>query len=262
MSTSTLSRQDLLSIASGGQIEQLKVYLSSSPPNLPESTTLEVVLAEAARFDQPAAVSILLQHGAKVTRAVQEAAHQGGGREVYRLLIPNGLDVNCSFGHAGGPLTEAVLADDVEWVKLLIDNGADPELAPLYGNQAALAVAAANFVDMEIVKLLIEHGAKTDYKGLLALAVKAGNVPFVEFILDHGASVDERVEESFFLPRDKGSVLRIAAGSGNVDVVKVLLLHGADASAGEGQEGTALEKARESGNTDVVKVLESKEKKV
>lgn len=259
---STLSKQELLSAASSGQIDQLKTYLSSSLPNRSDGTTLEDLLAEAARSDQAATVSILLQYGAKVTHITQEAAHQGGGREVYRLLIPHGLDVNYGFGHAGGPLTEAVLADDIEWVKMLLDNGANPELAPLYGNQAALAVAAANSVDSKIVELLLEHGARTDYKGLLALAVKAGNVPFVKFILNQGASVNERVEESFFLLEEKGSMLQLAARLGYVDVIEVLLQNGADISSKEDKESIALIQTLEQERDDDVKLLESKEKKL
>ena len=253
---STPSAEEILSAASSGNIDQLQTYLSS-PLVLPPNITLEDILTEAARSDQARAVSILLQHGAKVTNAVQEAAHQGSTREVYSLLIPYGLDVNRGFGHAGGPLTEAVLAGDLEWVKLLLDNGADTELAPLYGNQAALAVAAANSVDMGIVKLLMKHGARANYKGLLPLAVKAGNVPFVQFILGQGADVNEKVEESFFLLGKKGSVLRLAVELGNIEVVKVLLKCGADLSAGKGEGDTALEKARELKRADIVALFES-----
>ncbi|KAI4869155.1 ankyrin repeat-containing domain protein [Hypoxylon rubiginosum] len=224
---SALSTQGLLAAARDGNVDQLRSCLSLLPVVLPPVVSLDDVLAEAARSNQASTVSVLLQHGAKVTYVVQEAAHQGGEREVYRLLIQHGLDVNCGFGHAGGPLTEAVLAGDLEWVKLLLDNGADPELAPLYGNQAALAVAAANSVDMGIVDLLMKHGARADYKGLLPLAVKEGNVPFVQFILDQGANENERVEESYLLPEMKGSMLQLAMESGHNDIVEILLKHGA-----------------------------------
>lgn len=250
------SRQEILDAAQRGDGDALQVFFGSDAP--PTHTSLEDILTEAARANQPSVVELCLQKGAEVTYEVQQAAHQGGEREVYRLLVPHGLDVNCGFGHAGGPLTEAVQADDLAWVQLLLEHGADPELAPLYGNQAALGVAAANCVSMDIVEALVRGGAATGYKGLLVLAVKAGNVPFVEFILGRGASVDERIEESFFVPRGEGSVLHLAAGLGHVDVVRILVDRGADTSVRDGKGRTALERAVEMGKIDVVKLLEAR----
>jgi len=240
---------ELLDAASEGDLDKLQLLLGSSIEETLHSADLsmEGIMAKAASFDQPAIVAFCLSNGAKVTPDVEDAAHTGGNLGVYRLLVPAGLDVNRSFGLAGGALTEAVIANDAEWVSFLLESGANPNSAALYERQPALAVAADNGADMEIVHMLVEYGATVTDKGLLPLAAIGGNsAEMVEFLLERGADPNETAEESYaLLPDMIGSVLQLAAERDLAEIVKCLLAHGANQDFRDANGKTALDRAKD-----------------
>ena len=134
----------------------------------------------------------LLARGAQVTRAVEAAAHTGGRAETYAALLSAGLDPNGDFGHAGTPLTEAVVANDPAWVALLLGAGADPERGSFQGNMAALAAAIDAGAGVEVVRALLDGGADARASGLLTLAAKRGaSKEVTELLLQRGARTRE-----------------------------------------------------------------------
>jgi ankyrin repeat protein len=225
----------LLDASRRGQVVQLQNLLGSSPSSTLRSASLSLadLLASPAHENQAQAVAYLLSHGAKVTDAVTAAAHGGASLEVYRLLVPAGLDVNHSFGANGGALTRAIIANDVGWVLYLLSNGARPDAA-LYGSRrlGALALAVERGVDLRILEELGRVGADVRARGLLSLAVVGGHVRVVEWLLEHGANVEERAEQSRVLPSNvQGSVLQLAAERGRLEIVRCLLDYGADVNS-------------------------------
>ena len=89
---------------------------------------------------------------------------------------------------------------------------------------------------LELVNFLLEHGADIDnrvsgngqFGGFrpIHLAIIAGNMELVNFLLEHGADIDNRV------PGDGQfggvSPLHLAVMTGNIELVNFLLEHGAD----------------------------------
>ena len=222
----------LLESSRRGHIGQLHGLLGSSPSSVLRSASLGLsdLLASAARADQSQTVAYLLSRGAKVNDAVAAAALAGASLDVYRLLVPAGLDVNHGFGVDGGVLARAVLANDAGWVSYLLCSGARPDVAP-YGPRrlSALALAAEQGVDIHILDMLRRAGADVGERGLLPLAVVGGHLRIVEWLFAHGANVEERAEQSRVLPSNvRGPVLQLAAERGRLEIVRFLLDHGAD----------------------------------
>ncbi|XP_068919820.1 ankyrin repeat domain-containing protein 54-like [Petaurus breviceps papuanus] len=106
----------------------------------------------------------------------------------HRRLGPTGRDV-----HALKKLREAANTNDVETVRQLLEEGADPAATDDKG-RSALHLASSNGND-QIVQLLLSHGADPDQKdGLgntpLHLAACTNHVAVITTLLRRGARVD------------------------------------------------------------------------
>ena len=109
-----------------------------------------------------------------------ESAAQKGAQKVAALLIKAGVDVD--EGHLN-PLIVAIRVNNLEMVKLLLDNGADPNVkrsAPSEDNPrkiergfTPLMYAVLPTCDPELVELLLARGAHPNMvtnKGTTALS--------------------------------------------------------------------------------------------
>uniref|UniRef100_A0A8C0FKL1 Ankyrin repeat domain-containing protein 26 n=1 Tax=Bubo bubo TaxID=30461 RepID=A0A8C0FKL1_BUBBB len=111
-------------------------------------------------------------------------------------------------------------------VAILLEHGADPNLADADGNTALhLAVLSANTA---IAGLLLEHNASIDAQNKegytpLLLAVSEHHEEIVEFLLKKGADVHAR-------DQCERTPLMTAASGGELNLIKVLLRYGADVS--------------------------------
>jgi hypothetical protein len=128
-------------------------------------------------------------------RALVRAAADGDISGIDELLRA-GANVNCTIdvGIVSSPLISAAREGRLDAVRLLLDRGADPNLAaPIDG--IALIHAAAE-----------------------------GHVDIVSLLLDRGASIDQTT------PWDETALIR-ASGNGHLEVVKLLVARGADVNA-------------------------------
>jgi ankyrin repeat protein len=114
----------------------------------------------AAFFNCPEIARNLIRHGADVAAVARNsmkvmplhsaaAAHSG---EIVRLLVENGAPPNVPQEGGWVPLHEAARTGDTEMVKVLLQNGADPQLRSNDGKSAA-ELARTNGHE-ELVKLL------------------------------------------------------------------------------------------------------------
>ena len=149
-----------------GLTEVLAQRISEAPESVndcaPDGFT---ALGLAAFFGQPAAVDLLLAHGAQPNVASQNSqrvaplhsavAHQQVA--IARTLIEHGAGVDARQEGGFTPLHEAANIGSLALVRLLLDAGAAVNLADDKG-KTALTYALANG-NAEVIALLTQHGA-------------------------------------------------------------------------------------------------------
>lgn len=144
-------------------------------------------------------------------------------------LIRAGHDVN-ALQAGETALSQAVVFHKVESVRLLLENGADPNLCGP-GVDPPLASPFLHYHDpdsLKIVGLLLDAGADPNVHGTfgrtpLHQAVEVGDLALVRALIAAGADVNAA--------SDLGSPLERAASNGRPVIVEELLQAGADPSA-------------------------------
>ena len=230
-------------------------------------------LVYAARAGSIDAARALLDAGADVNQTTRYgwspllAATQNSNYQMGKFLIEHGADVNLANKGGWTPLylatdnrnleggdypTRTPDMDGLEYIKLLLDKGADTnarmiestETRTVFTNQwldeegATAFLRASQSGDLELMKLLIKYGADPHINtklGVTPLDVAAG-IGWVEGVT-HERSTEETVEAVKFLlslgidpnhQADTGRVaLHGAAHKGATEVVKVLVAAGA-----------------------------------
>ncbi len=209
-----------------------------------------------------AKVRLLVSRGAAVKikqvegrSPVYQAALLGNGYAVLRLLLENGGDPNVATLNGLTPLSGAALRGDVAAMRLLIDKGAQIDVKN--GAGATALMAAATNGSPDAVRLLLEKGADANVRSKLGEsplgnAAGAGSAETVKILLDRGADVNSRNIRGY-------SPLMLAAGSDamNADIVKLLIAKGADPSFSADYDETAHVLASRRGDTQVTRVLGS-----
>ena len=225
-------------------------------------------LVYAARVGSIDAARVLLDAGADVNQVTRYgwspllAATQNRNYQLGKFLIERGADVNIANKGGWTPLylatdnrnleggdypTRTPDMDDLEYITLLLDAGADPnaqliestETRTVFTNQwldeegATAFLRASQSGDVELMRLLLERGAdpKINTKlGVTPLAAAAG-IGWVE-----GVTNEHSPEQT-------------------VEAVKLLLELGLDPNYQAETGRTALHGAAHKGATEVVKVL-------
>ena len=101
-------------------------------------------LGLAAFFGHPAAVDLLLAHGAEVNTVARHpfgvnalhAALAGPAPDIARALIAAGADVNAAQRSGATPLQETAFSGNLELARLLLEHGADPAAVDDQGRTA------------------------------------------------------------------------------------------------------------------------------
>lgn len=149
--------------------------------------------------------------------------------DAVRALIREAADPDALGAYGTPALLWLVRYEDLDTARLLLDLGADPDLDNAHG-LTPLHLAVANG-DLDMVDLLLEAGADPnlpDRTGEPPLfgAVRIGQEAIAALLLQHGAEVDARE------PRYAQTALHVAAREAQFASARLLLEHGADVLAG------------------------------
>lgn len=163
-----------------------------------------------------------------------------------QILIPMPKHFPVPAGWTGSnkvgmtPLGQAIQFQRKDVVKVLLENGADPNMP---GNRAVPAMYyAAELGDLETVQLLLDNGAtpspptacQTVDQAYLAFACQRGHIDTVKALVKAGAIVDQRVNH------EAGDTpLYVAAKHNKADIVEYLISVGADVNASK-QKGNPI----------------------
>ena len=154
-------------------------------------------LIDAARGEDPAAVTALLAEGAGVnTRQADGAtalawAAMRSNTDIAELLLNAGADPDLANAFGVAPLSLAIQNGSAAMVRLLVENGADPNVARENGETALMT--AVRMGQVKVMRLLLDHGAAVNARenkfGQTALMWAAGNPDAVRLLVDRGADV-------------------------------------------------------------------------
>ncbi len=161
----------------------------------------------------------------KATRTMELL--RDGNREAFQKLLRDDPSTARLTGPGGStPLMYAVLYADADAVRLLLENGADPNIR----NEAGATALMWAVDDLEKTRLLVNNGADVNARSadgrtpLLIATGYYGADETIKLLLEHGA------DPSIKAPSYRGPVtpLRQAADRGDHAVLNMLLERGAD----------------------------------
>ena len=173
--------------------------------------------------------------------------------QVAQLLIDHGADIDAVGGHentvGSTALDAAAWAGRVGMVRLLLQNGADPEKGGHEGVDYNPVSTAVSHGRKEIFKLLIEAGATYGIQH----TIRMGMLRETRELLDADPSLLNRTKKAD--PRWPEGEVPLILAAGDRDIFNLLLERGADVNARDPRGYTPLLAARSMGNDAGVRAL-------
>ncbi|MCB9947918.1 MAG: ankyrin repeat domain-containing protein [Rhodospirillaceae bacterium] len=254
----------LMYAVNGGQAAIVRQLLASGAD--PEATDPQSgfsALMLASLLGDVDTIAALAGAGADVTRRAGDegdtplvlAAANAGTRAPLAVaeLLVRGAEIETPNDGGVTPLIAAVLAANLDTVRLLLDEGAAPDRQSDEGHTPlGLACLAGN---PALVEALLLAGADPDRRSAggvapLLLAASGGHREVAALLVDAGAGVDS-VD-----PIQGRTALMLAAGRGDAEMVDLLLHLGADAGLAGADGMTARAIAQRQGYRDVLRLLD------
>lgn len=203
-------------------IDMARLLLENgADPNFGPSDSDMSPFSLAARQNQVELVQLMLEHGADVNSPlsngdtpINACMCHGVRSQIVETLLIAGANPNQKTRNGKTPLIEALTMHRVDLVRLLLDHGANPNLAgpkhPLW---------PATYLP-EALKLLIERGAKPKMaSGNMELAASINSIESVQILLDAGVSPNLK-KDGVYTPLcsairdDKDHIVALLLGSG------------------------------------------------
>ena len=157
--------------------------------------------------------------------------------DALQCLLKAGADVddrNLNLSqdqfHRDTPLIFAVRYENIEAVRILVENGADVNAKSAYQYRGAIYCATSN---TNILRILVEAGADVNLlhneNGDMAItplvaAIYNDNAHSVKYLLANGADINAKIGGG-------GTALHVTAANNNIEIAKILLEEGIDTKA-------------------------------
>jgi uncharacterized protein len=251
-----------------GDGEIVEELLSAGADAKASRRTGETALMIAAGSGSRQAVDSLIKRGANINAAEPSQGQTAlmwaaaeGHTEIVNLLVARGADSHLATKSGFTALAFATIANDGNAVKSLLAAGGDPKLK--LGDGTELLLAATSHRSTAAAIALLDAGADPGVKDQqdntpLHAASQRGNLPLVQSLLAHGASV----LTVNVAPRGAGrfagaagqTPLFLAARGGHLDVMKALLDAGSDPHYHAPDGGSFLMAAVSSANVEAVRL--------
>eukprot|EP00741_Cyanophora_paradoxa_P016136 tig00000042_g15577.t1 len=260
------SSAELFAAAVRGDVRRVAAYLQpdkSRPAayvDYVDPATRLRPLHVAAKGGHLIAVIALCDHGADVEAPSGEGATaiyyaaEAGHFDVVRVLAEDcGARVDARYGRSGAsPLVIAVENRHEALVRLLLDMGADPDIAGA-GGYAALHIAAGAGL-AELIKALLAANATADLPSAVGetpvfVAARAGEAAAARVLLDASPGAVH------VATREGATPLYVAAEYGRLSTVRLLLSRGAEVDRQFVSGATALLIAAQKGYREILGVL-------
>ncbi|KAI4200169.1 MAG: hypothetical protein LQ350_004130 [Teloschistes chrysophthalmus] len=246
-----------------GDLDAIKTFISSQTTvHQSFNPPWQALLHAASGADQARIVQYCLDNHAHVTNEDMRIVLINRAKETYNLLLDaRAIDVDYYIPWFGDILGNVAIEDDQEWTALCLRHGANPNRNLVDEHKSVLA-AVAELASVETAKLLVEGGASVRGSGAIVMAAEEGRLNMVEFMLDHGADVDEigiehPTDERY--KEDMGTALHKAAGAGHEDVARFLIDNGARLDIRDPLGRTPMALAQAEGKERMVKLLKVNE---
>jgi quinoprotein dehydrogenase-associated probable ABC transporter substrate-binding protein len=205
-----------------GDLPSHGAYLSAE-----KRTDMHTAAAPKTRASEMPRLKKALAQGADPLEELGNAIVADDAERV-RYLLDHGADVNARFGDGNTALTNATRFGFTDLVPLLLERKADVNIVDM--SHWTPLMYAAWTDSAELVKLFVGKGARIeagDEDGLTALGVAAQNLKAhaLTALIEAGADVNRPVGKGGYTP------LMLAATSGSKDVAALLIAHGANVNA-------------------------------
>jgi ankyrin repeat protein len=228
----------------------------------PDQAEFHAILSELRYMpsdEKTARAKVLILEGVDVNEmfpgdnqsALQKAAYMGNP-QIIELLLERGAFVEGPPQASTTPLGWAVQQNHTEAVRVLLDNGAEPNNGVSGYSFLKTAVEHQN---LEMVMALLKAGAdpnKRIYRPESALMIAAlnGHTPILETLLKAGANPD------FHLPNGQ-TALVMAVKAGNSDCVDALLNAGSELTGNDFENNGLLALAAIKGDPEIMSRIEN-----
>ena len=248
---------DLYNACDAGDLPTVLTCLSRQDPS--STPPLAAIMYVAANRDHSAIVEhCLATGGAVVSDELLRLIVSERPIKTYEVILnAKAIDINYFIPWYGDVLTCVATDNDIDFVKLCLSHGADPNRNMFEEDRTALA-AVAETASVDIATLLLDHGAKLKNSGAIVVAAAEGKADMVQFLLAKGADIDEM---GIHHPHDRrydetvGSALHQAVRKGHPEIVSLLLREGASLDLKDLRGRTPLALAEAEGNDAIKSIM-------
>lgn len=169
--------------------------------------------------------------------------------EQVKALLDEGVDVDSADNAGWTPLMIAVRRKYYDIAQFLLDKGASVDNCFKNGRGAnALGIAIKNRNLSLVLEMLNRSTTKPDYSKLLFTAITYSHIPLVKYLLE--TSGDPEIN---FTPPI--NMLFLAIQNNDVDIIRLLLEHGMDANKRQNYGASAVMLAFTSRNVEILSLL-------